>query len=311
VGASGLDLDGVADELYGLAPEDFVTTRTEREKQARAAGDRDLAREIRGLGKPTVVAWLANLLARERSSELEPFLALGADLREATESLEGAELRRLSQQQHRVVQALVQEARGLARSAGRPATEPALRSLEETLRAALTDEELSAALAAGRLTDALSSSGFGAAKTGHGSRARSSKPPPAPRATPKQASKSASRSASKSRSDEGEQVRAERERRERLAAARQEVAEAEDLAGQAAEAVAEADADAERAAQSVDDLAAALDRLQQQVSDLRSEHTTAQRSARKAAAARDRAHREARAADRALGAARDRRDKLT
>ena len=72
------DIDEVADELYGLPPEEFTAARTRHEKEAKAAGDRAAAAEIHGLAKPTVTGWLANQLVRSHRSSLEPVLELGA-----------------------------------------------------------------------------------------------------------------------------------------------------------------------------------------------------------------------------------------
>lgn len=155
------DIDEVADELYGLPPEEFTAARTRYEKAAKAAGDRSAAADIRGLTKPTVTAWLANQLVRTHRSELEPLLELGGALRDATQNLDGDQLRELSRQQQKVMYALVQQARALARTAGRSVSEDAVRGLEETLRAALADEQAAHLLLAGHLTDALHSSDFG------------------------------------------------------------------------------------------------------------------------------------------------------
>jgi hypothetical protein len=155
------DIDAIADELYGLPPEDFTAARTRYEKEAKAAGDRDTAARIRSLAKPSVTAWLANQLAREHRDELEPLLELGAGLRDATRNLAGDQLRALSRQQHELMYALVQQARGLAHAAGRTVSEDAARGLEETLRAAVSDEQAASLLLAGRLTEALNSSEFG------------------------------------------------------------------------------------------------------------------------------------------------------
>jgi hypothetical protein len=155
---SGLDLDEVADELYGLPPGEFVGVRNARAKEARAAGDRDLAAAITALAKPTKVAWLANQLIRQRRDDVQPLLELGAGLREATASLSGEDLRRLTKQQHQLVFALVQEARSLA---GGPVTQDVADGLDATLRAALADDELAEQLLAARLSDGLSFSGFG------------------------------------------------------------------------------------------------------------------------------------------------------
>jgi len=64
-----VDLDEVADELYAVLPEEFVAVRGQRQDDARAAGDRTLAREIGGLPKPTAAAWVCNLLVREQRAE--------------------------------------------------------------------------------------------------------------------------------------------------------------------------------------------------------------------------------------------------
>jgi hypothetical protein len=155
------DIDEVADELYGLPLEDFTAARTRFEKDAKAAGDRSAAVGIHSLAKPTVTAWLANQLVRAHRSELEPLLELGGALRDATQNLDGDQLRELSRQQQKLVYTLVQQARALARAADRSVSEDAVRGLEETLRAALADEQAGRLLLAGHLTDALHSSDFG------------------------------------------------------------------------------------------------------------------------------------------------------
>ena len=64
-----MDINEVTDELYGLEPADFVEIRTARAKQARADGDRALANKIAALRRPTTVAWMVNILARERAED--------------------------------------------------------------------------------------------------------------------------------------------------------------------------------------------------------------------------------------------------
>lgn len=154
-------LDHVADELYGLAPAEFTAARTHHEKEARQAGDGELAAAIHRLAKPTIAAWLANQLVRERRDELATLPALGASLGQATEQLAGDELRQLSRQQHKLVYALVQQARQLARATGRAVSEDTSRALEDTLHAALADEHAAEQLLAGRLTEPLQRGGFG------------------------------------------------------------------------------------------------------------------------------------------------------
>ena len=116
-----------------------------------------------GLRKPNAVAWLANSLARQRPDEIGPLLELGEALREASATLSGPELRELSRQRHRVVYALVQEAKALAAESGRRVTDDVARRLEETLTAALTNADDGELLRQARLTDGLVPGGFGPA----------------------------------------------------------------------------------------------------------------------------------------------------
>ena len=70
------------DELYGLAPTEFTAARNAKAAAARKAGLADVAAALKELRKPSVGAWLANLLVRERSKEIESLIALGDGLRE-------------------------------------------------------------------------------------------------------------------------------------------------------------------------------------------------------------------------------------
>ena len=116
-----MDLDQAADELYAVSPDDFMARRTALVGEARAAGDRALAKQIGQLRKPTRSAWLVNLLAREEGSRITELLELGAALQRAQQRMEGDELRRLSKERRRLIDAL-------ARRRGRPRPRPGLRS---------------------------------------------------------------------------------------------------------------------------------------------------------------------------------------
>jgi hypothetical protein len=78
--------DDIADELYGLDPRHFTEARNDRAKESAADGDRSLATAVRKLAKPTVPAWLANVLARTRRSSIDELVQLGSDLRRAQTS---------------------------------------------------------------------------------------------------------------------------------------------------------------------------------------------------------------------------------
>jgi hypothetical protein len=154
------DLRQIADELYGLAPGSFTAERNARAKDARSAGDRELATAIGHLPRPSVAAWAANLLVRERADQVEQVLALGALLRDAQEDLDPAALRSLGAQRRQVVAALGKEAGRLAAGHGQALSAAAVEELEQTLQAAMTDEAAGEALRTGRLVRSLSAEGL-------------------------------------------------------------------------------------------------------------------------------------------------------
>lgn len=276
-----------ADYLYGLPLDEFTAARNDRARQARAAGDRETAQAIGGLAKPSVVAWLANRLVREHRDEITPLLEVGAQLREATASLDAAQLRQLSRQQQQVVRALVRQARALAGAAGQAFTDATERGLESTLHAALADEEAARELATARLTTGLSRPGFpGAGAFGA--------PSAVPSAAPAVAAGGRQPGTRVSR-DEEASVRADR-----LARARQDEQQARDRAEQAGQAQEEARAEQARAEQEARDAVQAVQRLRSELDDAertRTEASRAERQARKDAELADRA---ARAAQRRL-----------
>ncbi|MEU5841829.1 hypothetical protein [Rhodococcus sp. NPDC047139] len=155
------DLDSVAEALYGLDPGDFVAARSDFAAQAREAGDRDLTAAIGRLRKPTVAAWMVNLLARERAEELAALLDIGSALRTAQRRLSGSDLRKLSEQRRRVVAALERDAGRLAAERGRTVSETALREVGRTLNAALSDPEVGEQVRQGRLDAIVEADGFG------------------------------------------------------------------------------------------------------------------------------------------------------
>ncbi|WP_275558114.1 hypothetical protein [Streptomyces sp. 5-6(2022)] len=149
------DLDAIADELYALPPADFTATRDERAKDARTAGDRELAERIRRLRRPTKAAWASNLLVRRQPDEAEQVLRLGEALRQAHQDLDGGQLRKLATQQRQVIAALARQARELTAQAGQPIGEGAQREVEETLRAVLADPDAGQEWVRGRLAKPL------------------------------------------------------------------------------------------------------------------------------------------------------------
>ena len=159
----GSALDTVADELYAVRPDEFVPERDEAVVRAREAGDRELARAIGKLRRPTRAAWLANMLARERPDQLEGLLGLATGLADAQRTLDGSALRALSSQRHRLVTAVAAEAGRLAAARHEPVGDGLLREVQGILEAALADPVIADEVRSGRLTRTVSYSGFGPA----------------------------------------------------------------------------------------------------------------------------------------------------
>lgn len=153
-------VDDVADELYGVLPADFVAHRDARVKELRKDGDDELAREVKALRRPTVAAWLVNLLARDGLDELSD---LSGRMRDAQANLDARAMKDAGKDRSRVVNALVDRAVELARAAdGSFRDSEAVREqLVATLVAAVADPGAEAAVTSGRLVTPLSYAGFG------------------------------------------------------------------------------------------------------------------------------------------------------
>jgi hypothetical protein len=155
------EIDEIVGELYLVPPARFIAARDELVRTAREAGNRDLARELRSLRRPTQSAWLVNLLAREERSSMEALSALGRELREAQTRLDGAQLRRLAVQRQHLIADLLDRARRRAAGVGMVPTDAVLYEVAGTLRAALVDLAASSKVLAGRLVRPMTHSGFG------------------------------------------------------------------------------------------------------------------------------------------------------
>jgi hypothetical protein len=152
--------DDLVQRLYEAPPEGFVAARTAAVDDARRAGDREAARRLAALKKPTVAAWVVNLLALRRPDLIDQLVDLSAALREAQRGLDGAQLRELTAQRRQVVTALVDAARRLALAAD-PGAKLPLAEVEATLSAALAEPEIAAQVRTGRLIRAATYAGFG------------------------------------------------------------------------------------------------------------------------------------------------------
>lgn len=157
-----MDSDSAAEELYGLDPADFVARRSELVAQARAAGERDLARTLTTLRRPPLAAWLLNQLVRERRDVLDELSGFAERIRSAHRSLAGDQLRALTAERQQVLEDVLTATITLAAERGASVTDAVRQQVRETAEAAIADEGAESAVRSGRLTDVLSYSGFGA-----------------------------------------------------------------------------------------------------------------------------------------------------
>jgi DNA repair exonuclease SbcCD ATPase subunit len=303
-----VDLDEVADELYAVPPEEFVTLRKTRQDEAKADGDKALAKEIGALPKPSAAAWACNLLVREQRAEIEGLVDLGDLLREAQENLAGDQLRALDVQRRQLLTALTRQARALTNGQGHPVSTAVATQIEETLRAAMSDPEAGQALLTGRLTSPMTYSGMGTTVAKPDLRLVH---PPRPERTEKPAEKPAK--APRKQTGESAAERRAREQEERRRAAEEkrqrELARAREAAEAAVAAAEEAAAAADEQRREVEGLEGRRTELQERVEELAEQLADAERAAADAAATLKRAQRRLTAAQHEADEAAEARDR--
>ncbi len=297
-----MDLADVADELYGVAPGDFIAARTAARDRARADGDKELAQEIAALPKPATAAWVCNLLVRRRTDEITQLIELGGMMREAQRSLSGEQLKELGRQRSQVITALTRQARALAADAGHPVSTAIAEQVEGTLRAAVADPDAGEALLGGQLTAALSYSGLGpvdldgavARPVRAGGRTAPSPARHAPstgrpagtsgRARPGAGDRNGDpgRDRDRDRAAERERAAAEQRRREAEDKRRRELAQAEQDASEASAIARDTQAAADAAAQRVAEARSLEEQLRGRVAELEAELRRTQQRARTA-----------------------------
>ena len=257
-----MDLETAANEVYALSPDEFVERRQQLVAEARKEGDRQLATQIGKLRRPTRSAWLINLLARQEPEELTALLELGAALQDAQQRMAGDELRQLSAQRRKTVDALARRAIELGREHGYSAPDGAIQEASQTLQTALGDPEIAELVRSGRLNQAVTYGGFGPTDLASAFGAPPTKAPSRPEKQP---------AAAPARAPDPKQ----RREAEKAAAKAQEAATAARKAAESAE------SEAEAATQHADEQADQVESLRTQLRQAEA----AEREAREAARA--------------------------
>ena len=141
-----MNLRDVAAELYGVEPAEFVAARA----SAAAGADRELAKSIKALRKPTASAAAVNALTRRDPELVDRILQLGDRMRDAFAARDRDAIRDLTRERQRLLQRALRDL-GTSAAVGR--------EVEETLQAAVVDPVAAAAVRSGMLVRALESTG--------------------------------------------------------------------------------------------------------------------------------------------------------
>lgn len=265
-----------ADELYGLALEQFIPERGALAKALRAEKRREEAAAVAALRKPSVAAWAVNQLVRSQGSSMQELFAAGDELREAQARLlagsgDGKALRAANERERAAVDELVQAARGLLSSDGHELSPAVVERVADTLHAAALDEAAREQVREGRLERELRHVGLGLGESADpfavappAPKARAAKParsaPPAEADAPapaKQPARARPKTPSADeRRAEREQAKRDREERERRERERAEARKAARIAEAAAKRRVERAGHALKAAQERRDRAA-------------------------------------------------------
>jgi hypothetical protein len=288
-----VDLNSVAVELYGLTPDEFTAARNQLAKNVDGA----TAAAIKALRRPTLAAWLANLLVRTDPDGVNCLTELGEELRTAHLAADGARLRALTPKRHALVKRLVASARKEAKQLGRTVTPAVADRLTETLDAALIDPGAAQLLRSGQLTSALRHIGFGVVdETGQPAKLA----PVRPRAVRSTPAKKAAKVVQPGR------TAAERALQRRRAELQARVNEAETEYREAEQQRAEAESVLDATQHHAADLQATIDRLTEELEHARQQLKATQRDTAKLERVLDRTTRTAALAQRRRNAHQER-----
>lgn len=156
-----MDPADAVDELYGAPLPDFIATRSRWVAAARSAGDSELAAELAALRKPTLAAWLLNMVTRNEPRAVAELTALGERMRAAQAKGDGEALAAARPERREALDALSEAARRCAQTAGVAFGSSVHEQVVATGVAALADPDSGRALASGQLLRPLSYAGFG------------------------------------------------------------------------------------------------------------------------------------------------------
>lgn len=150
----------IADSLYAGPLGEFTATRDAEAKAIiKESGDRELAAQVKVLKKPSLAAWVVNLLVRREGDQIAEVLKVAEGLRAAQTAMDGEQLRALTRQRRQLTAAVTTRARALAAEDGVRVTPSVAEQIEATLTAALLNADAAAAVRTGLLVEPLTPTG--------------------------------------------------------------------------------------------------------------------------------------------------------
>lgn len=149
-----MDLLSVTDALYDAPLDDFIKRRDELVATVKADGDADLAATTKKLRRPSVGAWLVNLLVRRCREDVDELLAMADKLRSAHD-LDGDELRSLLTSRRECEARLLDAAREIAADHDQKVNQTALGEVRASFEAALADPQAAELILSGQLVKPL------------------------------------------------------------------------------------------------------------------------------------------------------------
>jgi hypothetical protein len=161
------ELESELDDLFGRPLDEFTSARNELARRLRKAGQEDAAARIQALKKPSVPVWTVNQVARRHPDEVQELVTAGERLRKAQEAAfrggGGSEaVREATGAERNAARTLTRLAHELLEADSRPTTRAVTDRIGSLLRAAAIEPDASALLLAGRLSEEVESTGFGA-----------------------------------------------------------------------------------------------------------------------------------------------------
>jgi hypothetical protein len=289
-----VDLQSVTDALYDAPLDDFIKRRDEQVAAARTAGDAELAAEAKSLRRPTVGAWLVNLLVRRCREDVDVLLDMADKLRSAHD-LDGDELRGLLTSRRECEARLLEAAQEIAADHDQKVSQSALGEVRASFEAALADPQAAELILSGQLVKPLGYGDYADVLAAPGA-ARPARPATR-KATKSGAAKKTDATASKP-------AVAAAPPPAKARAAREQLAKAESAADAAAAKLEAADRDHQDAEAHVDATRGDVADLERFLRNRQTDLKMAERNMRAAAEAVDAARKNADAAEKQLAAAR-------